>query len=168
MCEEISMAEGFNLRRAKTKSPLILFDNGALSPLLGNLRKIRYGDSYYIDENVIRCVQSGSNYESYTGFFGFDSPVSTKGYKYIHFDALCDRYGAYHRLGIGSNNTSTFSTSSVLGENSRHVVTVPIDEYQGDYYLLFSVYGHGDPGSGALTSHMGIFRIWLDNSETGE
>lgn len=162
------MAEGFNLRRAKTKSPLILFDNGLLSPLLGNRRLILYGDGYYISGGALVCVQSGSNYESFTGYFGFDNPISTKGYKYIHFEASSDAYAYANRLGLSSDNTKSFSTGRSLDTESRHVVTVPISEYQGNYYVIFSLFGYGSPETGALTNLMRIYRIWLDNSESGE
>lgn len=154
--------------RRTGKRKLVLLENGVLSPLLGNRRRISYGDEYYISGGALVCVQSGSNYETFIGYFGFDNPISTKGYKYIHFEASSEAYAYANRLGLSSDNTKSFSTSSALGENSRHVVTVPISEYQGNYYVIFSLFGYGSPETGALTNLMRIYRIWLDNSESGE
>lgn len=164
------MGDAFILRRARQKAPLVLFD-GTVASVLGGTKFIdQIQGGYYeygVSSSKLRCLSKGTNYEPNYAYFGFNNAVSTNGYKYLHFTASCDYYAGNHRLGISSANTATFSKSEPLGTASSHTVTVDLTNHQGNYYLMFEVYGHGEPEVGALTSVMQISRIWLDNSETG-
>lgn len=164
------MGDAFIIRRAKQKTPLVLF-NGTVASVLGGTKFIAQTQGGYYEYGVssskLRCLSKGTNYEPNYAYFGFNNAVSTKGYKYLHFTASCDYYAIEHRLGISSANTASFTKSVALGTAPSHTVTIDLTSFQGNYYLMFEVYGYGGPSTGAMESVMQISKIWLDNSESG-
>lgn len=162
------MGTAFIVRRARRKKSLVLLENGVLNPLLGELKIIYRPEypaqsSYRMDNDTLYARQAATNESSRTGYFGFDNAVSTKGYKYLHFEGECSsNYPAYQYLGINSDNGSDFTAYGWFTSQQTQVVTVPIAEYQGEYYVLLGVYAYTGQASAVRIS-----RIWLDNSAEG-
>lgn len=138
----------------------VLFENGQLSSLLGSLRNISLG-TYEIEGNAIKCVKSGTNTGSATGYGTFTLPVELTGRSALCIETEADVYGTSQCFGVAAHGTTAFVASANKTKNGPEVLTIPVGQLSGEYDIVFAVWAYGDYSTGALSTAVKISRISL-------
>lgn len=155
----VEVTEQYQMLSVSLSYQVVLFENGQISELLGSLKNVSLG-TYAITDNKIRCVETGTNTGTRTGYGTFTLAIDLTDKENLYIEAAAGTYGTNQRFGVAAHGSTNFVAYASKTQNGSETVTIPVGDLTGSYDVVIAVWAYGDYSTGALTTEVNVSKIW--------